>query len=144
VVYQPEGGDLVEHWEAVAWMAIHAGHLILLADEVDGICSAGSSKDASSPYWKTAQRRPALDHIVNYGRHVPMAFVGISRAPQDVWRRLRGQSGRMLVFSMDDDLELDAIRSRLGRYTDQLPALKEYTYLDWYDGGAVTVEGGRL
>lgn len=144
VVYQPQGGDLVEHWEQVAWMAIHRGHLILLADEVDGICSAGSAKDASSPYWKTARRRPALDHIVNYGRHVPMAFVGISRAPQDVWRRLRGQSGRMLVFSMDDDLELEAIRSRLGRHTEQLPGLKEYHYLDWHDGGAVTVEGGRL
>jgi hypothetical protein len=144
VVYQPLGGDLVEHWEHVAWMCYRAGHLILMADEVDGICSAGSAKDADSEYWKKTGRKPALYQIVNFGRHSPMAFIGISRAPQDVWRRLRGQSNRMLVFSMDDDLEMDAIRTRLGKHTDQLPGLKEYEFLDWRDDKTVTLGGGKL
>jgi hypothetical protein len=144
VVYQPKGGDLVKHWENVAWLCIHAGHLILVADEVDGICSPGSPMVAKSEHWKETRRIAALDHIVNYGRHVPMAFVGISRAPQDTWRRLRGQSERMLVFSMDDDLEMDALRSRLGRHTDQLPGLGKYEYLDWHDDGTVSVGGGKL
>jgi hypothetical protein len=144
LVYQPTGGDMVEHWEHVAWLCIAAGHLILVADEVDGICSAGSPKDANSDYWKKFKRKPALDHIVNFGRHAPIAFVGVSRAPQDVWRRLRGQSGRMLVFSMDDDLEMDALRSRLGRHTEILPGLKKYEYIDWHDDGAVSLGGGKL
>lgn len=144
VVYQPKGGDLVEHWEHVAWMCYYAGHLILIADEVDGICSAGSPKNAISGHWKKTKRMPGLDQIVNFGRHSPMAFVGISRAPQDVWRRLRGQSERMLVFNMDDDLEMDALRTRLGRHADQLPGLGKYEYLDWQDNGTVKLAGGKL
>lgn len=144
VVYQPKGGDLVEHWEHVAWMCIAAANLILMCDEVDSICSSGSAKDSNSDYWKKFKRKPALDHIVNFGRHAPVAFLGISRAPQDVWRRLRGQSERMLVFSMDDDLEMDALRSRLGRQVEQLPGLGKYQYLDWRDDGSVSIEGGKL
>jgi len=144
VVYQPKDGDPVEHFEHVAWMCIRAGHIVFMCDEVDMICSAGSAKNKESDYWRQYHRPPALSHIVNFGRHSPMAFVGISRAPQDVWRRLRGQAGRMLVFTMDDDLELEALRSRLGRDADQLPHLERYTYLDWYDGEGATVEGGKL
>jgi hypothetical protein len=144
IVYQPTGGDIVEHWENAAWLCIHAGNLILIGDEIDGICEPGSPKKYGSEYWKKSSRIAALDHIVNYGRHVPLAFVGISRAPQDTWRRLRGQSERMLVFKMDDDLEMDALRSRLGRHTDQLPALGRYKYLDWHDDGSVSIEGGKL
>jgi len=134
----------VEHWETVAWMCFKAGHLILFADEVDGICSAGSAKDGSSDYWKKTNRTPALYQIVHFGRHSPMAFIGVSRAPQDVWRRLRGQSNRMLVFSMDDQLEIDAIRNRLGKAADQLPELGEYEYLDWSDDKTVAIRGGKL
>jgi hypothetical protein len=144
VVYQPRGADIVEHWEHVAWLCLKAGHIILLADEVDMVCSAGSSKNAESAYWKKFQRPPALDQIVNFGRHSRVALVAISRAPQDVWRRLRGQAHRMLVFTMDDNLEIDALRSRLGAHSERLPGLERFDYLDWTDGGDVVISGGKL
>jgi len=144
VIYQPRGGDLVEHWEHVGWMCIKAGNLILMADEIDQVCSSGSAKNAASPYWKKFQRMPALETIVQYGRHSHVAFIGVARAPQDVWRRLTGQSERMLVFRMSERLELDAVRGRMGSETDRLPALGEYQYLDWHDGGETTEGGGRL
>jgi hypothetical protein len=121
-----------------------AGNLILMGDEIDMICSPGSAKNAESDYWRKYRRGPALDRIVNFGRHSHVAFIGVSRAPQDTWRRLRGQAGRMLVFNMDDDLEMDAVRSRMGKETDRLPSLGKYEYLDWQDGGATELRGGRL
>ena len=144
VVYQPRSGDTVEHWEHVGWLCLKAKNLILMADEVDQICSAGSSRNAASPYWKKFQRDAALEQIVQFGRHAHVAFVGIARAPQDVWRRLTGQSLRMLVFKMNERLELDALASRLGSQADQLPTLGQYEYLDWNDGGEVTVSGGII
>lgn len=144
VIYQPRGGDTVAHWEHCGWLCIKAGNLILMADEVDQVCSAGSSKNAASTYWSEHQRTPALEHIVQFGRHAHIAFIGIARAPQDVWRRLTGQSLRMLVFTMNERLELEALRSRLGSNADRLPTLGKYEYLDWNDGGQVQVCGGQL
>jgi hypothetical protein len=143
VCYQPRGGDLVAHWEHVGWMCIYAENLILIADEVDGICSSGAAKNARSEYWRSTNRMPALDHIVNYGRHCHLAFVGIARAPQDVWRRLTGQCSRMIVFRMNEQTELDAV-GRLGSNVRLLPSLGEYEYLDWRDDGSVEKGGGRL
>ena len=144
VVYQPIGGDPVEHWEHMAWLCLMAQNIIVVADEVDMICSAGSPANGKSPYWKKFQRMAALEKIVQYGRHSHVAFVGIARAPQDVWRRLTGQCARMCVFRMNERLELDAVRSRLGSNTDRLPGLKPYTYLDWNDEiGEVTIGGGK-
>lgn len=144
IVYQPRGGDVVEHFEYVGWLCIKAQNMVLMADEIDMVCSAGSSLNAKSAYWKNATRPSALDHIVNFGRHSNIAFVGIARAPQDVWRRLTGQSLRMLVFKMNERLELEALTSRLGSNTQTLPTLGSYQYLDWYDGGEVSVQGGRI
>jgi hypothetical protein len=144
VVYQPRGGDTVEHFEYVGWLCIKAGNIILMADEIDQVCSPGSSKNAASAYWKTTNRMPALEHIVQFGRHSHVAFVGIARAPQDVWRRLTGQSLRMLVFKMNERLEIEALASRLGSNTARLPTLGEFEYLDWCDGGEVKIAGGRI
>jgi hypothetical protein len=144
VCYQPLSGDIVEHWEHVGWLCIYAQNLILVCDEVDRICSANAPKDARSPYWKRTSRTAALEHIVQYGRHARIAFVGIARAPQDVWRRLTGQCGRMIVFRMVEPLELDAVRGRLGSAaTDELPHLGKYEYLDWTEDGNVYLGGGE-
>jgi hypothetical protein len=143
VVYQPRNGDLVEHWEHFCWLCIKAENLIIVADEVDQICSANSSKNAASVYWKKFQRTAGLEQIVQFGRHSHIAFVGIARAPQDVWRRLTGQSQRMLVFRMNERLELEALASRLGSDTNRLPNLGQYEFLDWNDGGEVKISGGR-
>ena len=144
VVYQPRGGDIISHWEHVGVMCVAAQNLILMADEVDMICGPGTSKNAASPYWKQHQRTPALETIVQFGRHSHIAFIAIARAPQDVWRRLTGQSLRILCFRMNETLELEALRSRLGSQTETLPNLREFQYLDWNDGGTVTVAGGRI
>ncbi len=144
VVYQPIGGDPVEHWEHMAWLCLMAENLIIVADEVDMICSAGSPASARSPYWKKYQRMPALQKIVQYGRHSKVAFLATARRPQDVWRGLTGQAGRIVVFKMNERLELDAVRDRLGSDTDRLPNLLPYTYLDWNDAeGEVNVGGGK-
>jgi hypothetical protein len=144
VVYQPRSGDVVEHWEYVGWLCLKAGRLIVVVDEIDMICSPGSSKNAKSEYWKKTNRMAALEQIVQYGRHHEIALVGIARAPQDVWRRLTGQSLRMLVFRMNERLELDALASRLGSHVNELPTLEEFQYLDWTDGGNVSKQGGRI
>ena len=128
----------------MANLCIKREDLILIVDEVDGICSAGSAKNADSTYWKKFRIKPALDTIVQYGRHSRIACVGIARAPQDVWRRLTGQSNEILVFRMTEKLELDAVRTRLGSNADRLPALGEYENLDWKDDGSVAIRGGRL
>jgi hypothetical protein len=143
VIYQPRQGDLVEHWEHVCALCVKAMNLILVADEVDMICSAGAPNNATSGYWKKFQKTPGLETIVQFGRHSHIAFLGIARAPQDVWRRLTGQSNRIMVFRMNERLELDAVRGRLGKATDELPDLGEYQYLDWKDDGTVTKAGGR-
>jgi hypothetical protein len=144
VVYQPTGGDPVEHWEHLGWLCLMAGSLIIVGDEVDMVCSAGSSGNAQSSYWKKYKRMAALEKIVQYGRHSKVAFVGIARAPQDVWRRLTGQCHRMIVFKMNERLEMEALRGRLGSHTDQLPRLEPYTYLDWNDEtGFVSIGGGK-
>ena len=144
-IYQPRTGNVVEHWEHVGWLCLKAENIIVVCDEVDQVCSASASKNAASPYWKKfPNKTPALEHIVQYGRHSHLAFVGIARAPQDVWRRLTGQSERILVFTMNERLELDALRGRLGSNTDRLPSLGKYEYMDWEDGGSVTICGGDL
>lgn len=104
VVYQPTAGDVVEHWEYVGWLCCAAQNLILLADEIDKVCTPGVPT-IHSPYWKGNTRGPVLKEIVDYGRHRRIAMIAIARAPQSVWIRLRGQCERMLVFRMSNTCE---------------------------------------
>jgi hypothetical protein len=143
IIYRPCSGDVVEHWEHVGWLCVAAGNCIIMVDEIDMICGPGSPKDAHSSYWKKAQKGPALEHIVHYGRHSHLALVAVARAPQDVWLRVRSNSLRFLVFRMDERREMDALSGRLGPEVERLPALGEYQYLDWQGKDKVSVGGGR-
>jgi hypothetical protein len=145
VVYQPRTGDTVEHFEHVGWLCIAAGNCILMADEVDQVCSAGSPISAKSAYWKKASRGSALNHLVQYGRHVHVAMVGISRTPQDCWLRLRSNALRILAFRMQGKLDREALEGFLDDVSiAKLPHLGKYEYVDWTDDGGAVVTGGGI
>ena len=144
VIYQPAVGEWTAHWECVSQLCARRKNLVLVADEVDGICSAGTPGDMRAAYWREHKgQMPGLQYLVQYARNDHIAFLAMARAPQDVWRRLTGQSREMLVFRMNEDRELEALRSRLGSATELLPGLGQYEYLRWQDDGTALVEAGR-
>lgn len=134
-IYQPQEGGRVAHFEAVAWMCIRRKNLILAVDEVDELCNVHTWK-IDKEYWRTHHGAvPALQHIVEWGRHVPMGMVCTSRNPSAVRRAITRNAYEIDVFQDGEPADLEYFRKRFGAETEQtIRTLPQYHYAEYIEG----------
>ena len=79
-----------EHFSAVCNLARAYGWFILGIDEIDSVCGSRFGE---------SRMPPALNHLVNYGRHDRISLIATARKPQRVSRDYLGECLTMRVFT---------------------------------------------
>lgn len=146
VVYVPMTGEVEEHFELVAAMAMAAQNIVLYVDEIDLLCSPAGYQAPNSLFWSKDENkfRPRmLKEILNRGRHKGIAMVSMSRFPTQVHPAIRSQAREMRVFRSDDPNYVGHFASKDGRFATMLPALGDFEYVLWQDGREPVIAGGR-
>jgi hypothetical protein len=119
------------HFAAVSTIVIAMGHMIYAIDEVDRVTSAGFAP-------------PALDYLINQGRHVQVSMEVTSRRPAQIPRELTSQAHRFVVFRMTEPADLDYLQDYIGRAArESLPALTAYRSLEWEETDGISYSGGK-
>lgn len=137
ILYQPLGGDLNEHFEAVTSLALAYGKngpgLIYAVDEVDKFCSASFVPKS-------------LKDLINYGRHRKISMICTSRRPAQVARELTSQCAEIRCFRTTEPRDIRYFADIMGdTAANKLPTLGEYQYLKWTDDCAEPeICGGKI
>lgn len=101
-----------------AWAA---GNLVLVWDEADRLTGG--------------RLRGKAYAIVHSGRHRDLRLFTCSRRPAGLPRDLTGNTQRFLLFQIEETLDLEYLRPRIGRQvTLELPTLKPRQAYDRQDG----------
>jgi hypothetical protein len=137
ILYQPLGGDLNKHFEAVTFLALSYGKngpgLIYAVDEVDKFCSASFVPQS-------------LKDLINYGRHRKISMICTSRRPAQVARELTSQCAEIRCFRTTEPRDIRYFADIMGdTAANKLPTLGEYQYLKWTDDCAEPeICGGKI
>jgi hypothetical protein len=138
--YQPLSGSLVGHWEAVGWLCIRRKNLVVGVDEIDSLCNAHTWK-VDKEYWRTHPGAvPALQHIVEWGRHEPMGMICAARDPASVKRAITRNSHEVDLFRDQEPNDLDYFKKRMGENVAELvKTLPKFHYLAYIEGDPLTI-----
>jgi hypothetical protein len=136
VLYQPQSGDMDQHFEAVCLIVKAVGWMIFGIDEIDMLCGArfGSRRMPNQIY-----------ELVNYGRHHRVSMLATARTPMEVARGYTSQSHEMRLFQMTEASHIAYFEELIGKENaERLPRLEKFQYLLWRDDGdAAELRGGR-
>jgi hypothetical protein len=127
VIYQPNCGDMDEHFRAVCRLVLAAGQCIFAVDEMDMFCG---------PQWGDKRMPPELYNIANYGRHSQVSMPFTAREPMRVARGLTSSALEMRLFQMNEPDYLKYFLGFIGIDANKLPSLPKYHYLRWFKDGA--------
>lgn len=135
VLYQPRGGDIDKHFQAVCTMVRAFGWMILAVDELDMLCG---------PRWGDRRMCPEFYHLVNFGRHERVSMLATARRAQNVARGFTSQCASMRLFHMHEKTDLKYFQDFIGdEDAARLPGLDKYYFLHWTGEGASALCGGR-
>jgi hypothetical protein len=129
IIYRPEDGDPVAHWECVGSLAYERGRMVIAIDEVDMFCSPWSWK--MGEFWKRRSGTPALQKIVNWGRNRQLSMIVSARNPSAVHRDLTRNAWEWCLFAdrePNDRAYFEASFSRLA--VDMLDRLKRHQWVE--------------
>jgi hypothetical protein len=135
ILYQPRGGDLGKHFQAVCVIVRAFGWMIFGVDELDMLCG---------PSWGDSRMPPEFYHLVNYGRHERVSMLATARRPMSVARGYTSACVEMRLFCMTERADLKYFADYIGEVNSQrLATLQKYQFLHWRDGGEVDLKGGK-
>jgi hypothetical protein len=134
VVYQPNDGDLVEHFRAVCVIVYQVGWMIFGVDELDNFCGAE---------WNPKGMPPELARLVDYHRHRRVSIIGSARWPKAIAARFRAEA-EMRIFRLQEVGAIEYFETRLGKETAaRLRELPQFTYLQCKQDCEPEMRGGR-
>lgn len=120
--------------------------VVFVVDEVDMLCSSASLRPMYSRYWSLPEnkhRMPALQHLLNRGRHDGVAMVMMSRVPAQVNRLLTGMCDEMRIFRQSEPSVVDYFAAKSESAARLIPTLKQWQYVLWQEGKTPVVAGGK-
>ena len=138
VVYQPQIGDIDDHFRAVCKIVRGFGWLVFAIDEIDMV---------SGPKWGSSWMCSELYHLVNYGRHSCVSLLATARYPNAVPRGYTSQCTSLRLFRTTEPKHLRYFEEYIGSdLVSRLPSLPKFHYLRWHSDGepAALCSGGKL
>lgn len=140
VLYRPQTGEPIAHWEAVGALAMLRRRVVLAIDEVDMLCSPWSWKRGD--FWRNRKGTPALQALVNWGRHKQTAMLITARNPSAVHRDLTRNAREWVLFRDSEPNDLEYFASCFGAASVALLGqLRPYQYVRQIKGEAPRVAG---
>ena len=133
VVYQPRGGDIVEHFRSVCVFVAELGWMIFAIDEIDKFCGNR---------WGPIGMPPELAELVDYGRHHRVSMIASARRPKAVAPAYRGEA-EMRIFRLKEEGAIEYFEGELGKETAaRLRSLPQYFYLHCQQDCDPVMRGG--
>jgi hypothetical protein len=119
----------------MAWLVIWRKRTLFVVDEVSQLCSP-NGWTVDPIYWRQhPSDTPALDHIVNYGRHVPMAMVCTSRRPASIHRDITANSKEIDCFVSAEPNDAFYFEKFIGKdAASRLQTMPKWSYLAYSEG----------
>lgn len=123
VVYTPNQGDGLKHFEAVNQMVRLCGRMVYAVDEVDKFQEPGYAP-------------PEFYELLNYGRHVEVAMIGTARRPAQVSKEYTYGLSEICSFAFTEPGDRKYFEGKCGAETEgMIPSLGKYEYVRWVQGG---------
>ena len=145
VLYQPWGGDLIEHFRHACRIVELIASITFAIDEVDSFCG---------PEWGSSHVPAELYKLAHFGRHAGkywrgkrrgVALLYTARIPTSVARVLSSQAYEMRLFHEHESSYLNYYaKGPLGKdNARKLLALRNYQFYIWKnDGKPMALAGG--
>lgn len=135
LLYQPRGGSVDEHFNAVCNLVREVRWLILAIDELDKMCGER---------WGVHRMCPGLYDLVNYGRHARVSMLATARTPIQVPRGFTSEVRQMRLFRLQENRYVKYFEEYVGaNNAARLRGLDPYTFLKWTGEGEAELCGGR-